>query len=112
VWDRLPDDISLLLDKRHRLENLYYIIDKSGNKISFNLNWAQIELHDNRFGYSSAIRLYAILGGMCGPMEPDQNNLLIFGRIGRSDNFSPISLNVLQKLKLNNIHFKYIIIVV
>ncbi len=35
-----------ILDKKWRLENLYYIIDKSGNEKLFNLNWAQEELYD------------------------------------------------------------------
>jgi hypothetical protein len=36
-----------LSDKLWRLTHLYYIIDKSGNKILFNLNWAQEELYNN-----------------------------------------------------------------
>lgn len=49
MWHKPPDDISLLLDKRQRLENLYYIIDKNGNEIPFNLNWAQLDMHDRRW---------------------------------------------------------------
>jgi hypothetical protein len=30
-----------------RLNNLYYIVDKQGSKIIFNMNWAQKELYDN-----------------------------------------------------------------
>jgi hypothetical protein len=46
VWLEPPSDISLLLDKRERLQNLYFITDKNGNEVPFNLNWAQQELHD------------------------------------------------------------------
>lgn len=49
MWDKPPEDINLLLSKRHRLENLYYIIDKNGQKVPFKLNWAQQELDDNRW---------------------------------------------------------------
>lgn len=49
MWLKPPDDISLLLNKRARLENMYYITDKNGREIPFNLNWAQIELNDNRW---------------------------------------------------------------
>ena len=35
-----------LADKRWRLTNLYYITDKSGKEILFNLNWAQAQLYD------------------------------------------------------------------
>lgn len=30
-----------------RINNLYYIVDKEGRKIKFNLNWAQVELYQN-----------------------------------------------------------------
>jgi len=36
-----------LSSKLWRLCNLYYITDKSGNQIKFNLNWAQQELFEN-----------------------------------------------------------------
>lgn len=36
-----------LQSKLWRLTHLYYITDKSGNQILFNLNWAQRELFDN-----------------------------------------------------------------
>jgi hypothetical protein len=36
-----------LKDPLWRLNNLYYILDKSGNKIKFRLNWAQKQLYDN-----------------------------------------------------------------
>jgi len=48
MWES-PPNIKQLVSKRHRLENLYYIIDKNGVKIPFKLNWAQIELDDNRW---------------------------------------------------------------
>lgn len=44
MWKTPPTNIVDLLDKRKRLENLYYIIDKNGNEIPFKLNWAQDEL--------------------------------------------------------------------
>lgn len=44
MWLNPPSNPSDLLDKRKRLQNLYYIIDKEGNQIPFNLNWAQEEL--------------------------------------------------------------------
>lgn len=36
-----------LLDPLWRMNNLYYIVDKSGNKVKFKLNWAQEELYRN-----------------------------------------------------------------
>lgn len=36
--------LELLQDKKWRLSNLYYIKDKSGNKVLFEPNWAQLEL--------------------------------------------------------------------
>lgn len=44
--DEFPT-IEQISDKRWRLENLYYITDKNGNKIKFTLNWAQKDLYDN-----------------------------------------------------------------
>ena len=39
--------LSLMLSNRKwRLNNLYYIIDKNGNKVLFKMNWAQEELFD------------------------------------------------------------------
>lgn len=38
---------SRLSDRWWRLNNLYYIIDKSGNKVKFKSNWAQKDLYDN-----------------------------------------------------------------
>ncbi len=38
-----------LASKLWRLTHLYYIIDKSGNQILFNLNWAQQELFDREW---------------------------------------------------------------
>jgi hypothetical protein len=38
-----------LNDKLWRLTNLYYITDKSGNEILFNLNWAQKELYEKEW---------------------------------------------------------------
>lgn len=45
-FNEMPDP-DLLEDKLWRLSNLYYIIDKDGNQIKFNLNWAQREIIDN-----------------------------------------------------------------
>jgi hypothetical protein len=36
-----------LSNPKWRINNLYYIVDKKGSKIKFNLNWAQDELYDN-----------------------------------------------------------------
>ncbi len=36
-----PLDENLLADEEWRLNNLYYIKDKQGNKVRFNMNWAQ-----------------------------------------------------------------------
>ncbi len=47
MWLNPPEDISQLLDKRQRLQNLYYLTDKNGNEVPFNLNWAQTDLADN-----------------------------------------------------------------
>lgn len=49
MWDQPPKDISLLLNKKARLENLYYIIDENGIKTPFKLNWMQKELDENRW---------------------------------------------------------------
>lgn len=38
-----------LCDKIWRLSNLYYIINKTGSQIKFNLNWAQQELYNRRW---------------------------------------------------------------
>ena len=38
-----------LNDKRWRLSNLYYITDKQGNEIKFNLNWAQSQLFEREW---------------------------------------------------------------
>lgn len=40
---------SELNSKLWRLTNLYYITDKNGNEIKFNLNWAQQELYDKEW---------------------------------------------------------------
>ena len=48
MWLKQPSD-ELLFSKRHRLENLYYIVDKNGNEIPFSLNWAQKDLDENRW---------------------------------------------------------------
>lgn len=48
MWDT-PPPFELLMSKRARLENLYYIIDKSGRKVPFKLNWAQEEMDENRW---------------------------------------------------------------
>lgn len=47
MWDKVPENIDLLLDKKSRLENLYHITDKQGNLVPFKLNWAQEILTDN-----------------------------------------------------------------
>ncbi len=39
--------INPLLDAYWRINNLYYIVDKRGKKILFNLNWAQEDLYRN-----------------------------------------------------------------
>lgn len=36
----------LLADPKWRLNNLYYIVDKQGNKVLFKMNWAQEELYN------------------------------------------------------------------
>lgn len=55
MWDKAPiDNPLLLLDKRQRLQNLYYIADKNANQIPFNLNWAQDILYD-KFWYQMLI---------------------------------------------------------
>ncbi len=46
MWLKPPTNPADLLDKRKRLQNLYYIIDKSGNQVPFTLNWAQNDLLD------------------------------------------------------------------
>lgn len=38
-----------LNDKLWRLSHLYYITDKSGEEVLFNLNWAQTELYDGEW---------------------------------------------------------------
>lgn len=48
MWDE-PPCYQDLLCKRKRLENLYYIIDKSGKEVPLLLNWAQKELDENRW---------------------------------------------------------------
>ena len=37
----------LIADPRWRLNNLYYIVDKHGNKMKFKMNWAQNALYDD-----------------------------------------------------------------
>ena len=39
----------LFADPLWRLNNLYYIIDKSGQKVKFTLNWAQAKLYEERW---------------------------------------------------------------
>ncbi len=43
----LEDFATNFTSKLWRLENLYYIIDKNGNKVKFKLNWAQKILYEN-----------------------------------------------------------------
>ena len=47
----IHDDLTIaekkMLDAKWRINNLYYIVDKQGRKIKFNLNWAQESLYDN-----------------------------------------------------------------
>lgn len=50
----LVPTLEQLQNKRWRLENLYWITDKNGNSVKFNLNWAQNELYD-RFWYQMLI---------------------------------------------------------
>lgn len=48
MWKTINDiPQGALLNKRQRLENLYYIVDKNGKTIPFNLNWAQLDLFSN-----------------------------------------------------------------
>lgn len=42
-----PDLLKLLRNRRWRLNNLYWIKDKRGNRIKFRLNWAQEEILSN-----------------------------------------------------------------
>lgn len=48
MWLKKPSD-DLLLSKRHRLENLYYVVTKEGFEVPFKLNWMQQELDENRW---------------------------------------------------------------
>lgn len=48
MWDT-PPSLELLLNKRARLENLYYIVNKRGREVPFKLNFMQTELDDNRW---------------------------------------------------------------
>ncbi len=48
MWDKCPSR-EQLLDKRQRLQNLYYITNKEGQEIPFTLNWAQDELCSRRW---------------------------------------------------------------
>ncbi len=47
----MDKDLQLALERmgnaKWRINNLYYIVDKQGRKIKFNLNWAQESLYDN-----------------------------------------------------------------
>lgn len=49
IWceEMIEQAESLLGNPLWRLNNLYFIIDKAGNKAPFQLNWAQKELYDN-----------------------------------------------------------------
>lgn len=47
---------SKLRDREWRLNNLYWIKDKSGNKIKFKLNWAQNHLYDNRHFFNVILK--------------------------------------------------------
>lgn len=60
-----------LVDRSWRLNNLYYIKDKAGKKILFNLNWAQQDFLDNlhyfnvvlkarQLGFSTFILMYIL----------------------------------------------------
>jgi hypothetical protein len=53
VKDQIPT-LEQLSDKKWRLQNLYYITDKNGQQVKFNLNWAQSELFDG-FWYQMLI---------------------------------------------------------
>ncbi len=50
VKNLLKNDVEIakkrLLDPHWRINNLYYIVDKYGRKVRFELNWAQKELYD------------------------------------------------------------------
>ena len=48
--------ISLYSDKEWRLDNLYWIKNKSGKKIKFVRNWAQKKLHDERHYFNVILK--------------------------------------------------------
>lgn len=47
---------SKLSDRWWRLNNLYYIKDKKGNKIKFQLNWAQKDFYDNLWYFNIILK--------------------------------------------------------
>jgi hypothetical protein len=47
---------SRLKDRLWRINNLYYIIDKQGNKVKFKLNWAQLLLYDSMWFFNVLLK--------------------------------------------------------
>ncbi len=47
MTDKIIDARNKMLNPLWRLNNLYWIVDKWGRKVKFNLNWAQQELYEN-----------------------------------------------------------------
>jgi hypothetical protein len=63
--------LSQFSDWRWRLNNLYWIVDKEGNRVQFNLNWAQANLFDEmhfmncilkarQLGFTTFIQLFML----------------------------------------------------
>ena len=125
---------SKLSDRTWRLNNLYWIINREGNKIPFRMNWAQRDLYDNmwycnvilkarQLGFSSMIGLLFldaclfndnVCAGIIAHRTDDSEKL--FNRVRFAyDNLHPAirmirKLNVETKgeLKFNNGSFFYI----
>ena len=117
-----------MADPRWRLNNLYHIVNKQGNKTLFRLNWAQQELYDNmwynnivlkarQLGVSTFICLLFLdrclfnsnvsAGIICHTLEDGQQ---LFRRVKLAYDFLPEELKVLisadndtsQMLKFSN----------
>lgn len=53
----VPEDMRhCLLDRRWRLNNLYYIKNKEGQKVKLKLNWAQEEILDNLHNFNLILK--------------------------------------------------------
>ena len=63
--------LDLFSDWRWRLNNLYYIVDKEGNRVQFKMNWAQEQLFDGmhylnvilkarQLGFTTFIQLFML----------------------------------------------------